>query len=262
MVVALQRTQRIKLKSDPRIQHTSADRLLKKLTPNTVDLLFLHPPNDIGLGSTDEREQSSSHDERVAALLPVAQMAIVAMKPGAQAIVAGGPDVLAAWHAVAMKAGFSLLGDLCAVSTGLPIRLRAVGTNAPSWYLALWRYVKPGHVRQDVLDYQRPNVVVDSPVPHIHRHHSSTCQLPLEFMTYIVTAFSRPGDLVVDPMCGSGTTLVAAELNDRQWIGGDKDGKWLLVVRGRIANVDVEYHGKLLQWPPDEKGVLYPIGGS
>lgn len=259
MVAVLQRP---KLKSDPRIQHTSADRLLKKQTPSTVDLLFLHPPPDVGLGSTDERDNSTAHDERVLALLPIAQAAIIAMKPGAQAIVAGGPDVLAAWHAAALKAGFSLLGELCAVSTGLPIRLRAVGTNAPSWYLSLWRYVKPGHVRQDVLDYQRPNVVVDSPVPHVYRYHSSACQLPLELMTYIVTAFSREGDLVVDPMCGSGTTLVAAELNDRQWLGGDRDSKWMLVVRERMANIEVEYSGKLLQWPPDENGVLYPIGGS
>jgi hypothetical protein len=44
---------------------------------------------------------------------------------------------------------------------------------------------------------------------------------PLWLMEALVRDYSRPGDLVVDPFCGAGTTLVAAQRNGRRSIGGD-----------------------------------------
>lgn len=40
-------------------------------------------------------------------------------------------------------------------------------------------------------------------------------------MERMVEDYSRQGDIIVDPCCGSGTTLVAAETTRRRWIGGD-----------------------------------------
>lgn len=46
-------------------------------------------------------------------------------------------------------------------------------------------------------------------------------QKPVNLLERIITASSQPGDLVLDPFCGSGTTLVAAERLARGWIGMD-----------------------------------------
>jgi modification methylase len=43
----------------------------------------------------------------------------------------------------------------------------------------------------------------------------------------IVRAYSRPGDLVVDPMCGTGTTLVEAARLGRRAIGVDLEARWV-----------------------------------
>lgn len=43
-----------------------------------------------------------------------------------------------------------------------------------------------------------------------------------EMLKMIVSASSDPGDLVVDPFCGSGTTLHAARDLGRQWVGMDQ----------------------------------------
>ena len=43
----------------------------------------------------------------------------------------------------------------------------------------------------------------------------------LPMLRMIVEASSDAGDLVVDPFCGSGTTLIAAALTGRRWIGMD-----------------------------------------
>ena len=46
-------------------------------------------------------------------------------------------------------------------------------------------------------------------------------QKPLALYERIIEASSSPGDIVLDPFAGSGTTLVAAERLGRQWIGID-----------------------------------------
>ena len=44
----------------------------------------------------------------------------------------------------------------------------------------------------------------------------------LDMLRMIVAASSDPGDLVVDPFCGSGTTLEAAAAAGRRWVGMDQ----------------------------------------
>lgn len=44
---------------------------------------------------------------------------------------------------------------------------------------------------------------------------------PLSLLERIITASSNPGDVVLDPFCGCGTAVEAAEKLGRQWIGID-----------------------------------------
>jgi DNA modification methylase len=53
------------------------------------------------------------------------------------------------------------------------------------------------------------------------RTHYPT-QKPLELLRRIVKTSSNPGDTVLDPFAGSGTTLIAAHELSRSWIGIDK----------------------------------------
>lgn len=46
---------------------------------------------------------------------------------------------------------------------------------------------------------------------------------PLKSMLAIVRDYSRPGDLIVDPCCGGGTTLLAAKMQGRRSIGIEQD---------------------------------------
>ena len=46
-------------------------------------------------------------------------------------------------------------------------------------------------------------------------------QKPLTLLERIITASSDEGDVVLDPFCGSGTTLIAAEELKRNWLGID-----------------------------------------
>lgn len=46
-------------------------------------------------------------------------------------------------------------------------------------------------------------------------------QKPVALLERIITASSNPGDVVLDPFCGCGTAIAAAQKLDRKWIGID-----------------------------------------
>lgn len=49
------------------------------------------------------------------------------------------------------------------------------------------------------------------------------CAMPLSMAERLIAMFSDPGDLVLDPYAGSGTTLVAARLLGRRAVGIERD---------------------------------------
>lgn len=50
-----------------------------------------------------------------------------------------------------------------------------------------------------------------------------------------ILSWSNRGDLVFDPMCGSGTTCKMAMLNDRRFIGVDISSEYVQIARNRLA---------------------------
>lgn len=58
----------------------------------------------------------------------------------------------------------------------------------------------------------------------------------LELLKTIVGASSDAGDLVLDPFCGSGTTLQAAHELDRRWIGIDESFAAIRATLGRLRH--------------------------
>src|SRR6202521_3592528 len=56
----------------------------------------------------------------------------------------------------------------------------------------------------------------------VSRHRRAT-QKPVGIFTPLIEAFTKPGDTVLDPFCGSGSTLVAARDLDRHFIGVELD---------------------------------------
>lgn len=58
---------------------------------------------------------------------------------------------------------------------------------------------------------------------------------PLWLMRALVRDYSRPGDLVCDPCCGGGTTLVAAKDLGRRFVGYDIDPKAIEMTKKRLA---------------------------
>jgi site-specific DNA-methyltransferase (adenine-specific) len=71
-------------------------------------------------------------------------------------------------------------------------------------------------------------------------------QKPLVLLERIVALASRPGDLVLDPFCGSGTALVAAVSMGRRAVGVDVSDRAVELARSRLER-PVRSRSKLLE---------------
>jgi len=60
---------------------------------------------------------------------------------------------------------------------------------------------------------------------------------PLKLMSYLITLGSRPGDVVLDPFLGSGTTAIAAKQLGRQYIGIEREAEYVEIAEARIKTV-------------------------
>lgn len=88
-----------------------------------------------------------------------------------------------------------------------------------------------------------------------------TTQKPLALMEALVRDFTDPGELVLDPFAGSGTTGVAARRLGRRFVGWELDAKYAEVARRRIGET-TEQTTLALERRPREKQTALALGGT
>jgi len=59
-------------------------------------------------------------------------------------------------------------------------------------------------------------------------------QKPEKLIEHLILSSSRPGDLVLDPFLGSGTTAVVAERLERRWIGIEHNPDYIRIAEERL----------------------------
>jgi site-specific DNA-methyltransferase (adenine-specific) len=72
------------------------------------------------------------------------------------------------------------------------------------------------------------------------RHGKHPTQKPEALLLRIIEASSRPGERILDPFCGSGTTGVAALRLGRAFVGFDNEAKYLEKARLRLHDEAVQ----------------------
>jgi adenine-specific DNA-methyltransferase len=121
---------------------------------------------------------------------------------------------------------------------------RAVGFRVaghfvfPKRYASGTRFVRYQHECAYLLIKGNPSMP-DKPVSDVlawqytgNKLHPT--QKPLSALLPLVQAFSRPGDLVLDPFAGSGSTLVAAQRLGRRFFGIELDAGYHAIAEGRL----------------------------
>ncbi len=105
--------------------------------------------------------------------------------------------------------------------------------------------------RVGVTEYRHENAFIlakgnpkrpSNPIPDVQPWHytgnkSHPTEKAVEVIAPLIKSFSSEGDIVLDPFSGSGSTAVAAALNDRQYVGIELDQSYCEFTRKRLEGV-------------------------
>jgi DNA modification methylase len=183
--------------------------VMKDMPGGSVDLILTDPPYLVGYH--DRRNRQVKNDDNREWLEPAfAEMYRVLKYGGACLSFYGWKDVdafMAAWK----KAGFRIVGHIV----------------FPKQYASAKGFVESRHEEAYLLlkgNAERPRNPPSDVIPWLYtgnRLHPT--QKPVAIFNPFIEAFTRPGDTVLDPLCGSGSALVAARDLGRHYIGIELD---------------------------------------
>ena len=141
-----------------------------------------------------------------------------------------GDHISREWHAQAWEAtGWLVFAPVIWVKKGAAPRFHGDGPASQVDHIMVARrrgLEKDGH--------RAGWYLVDTPRAG-HGHLGVTGSKDPVGMRAIVRDYSRPGDLVVDPFCGSGTTAAACAIEGRRCITSERDPKTFAIAQKRLG---------------------------
>lgn len=246
-----------------KVVNCTAVSLLQGLGPSSVGAVITDPPYFINMGRPDTPTAGVGHDpwsdeSTLDGMIKWSEDHVReihrVLRPGGAAVTMGGSQSLSAWEVAADRIGLKWMAELTVLwNTGKP---RAY--NFGSLTTTVRWHVKPGakHVFNTQKRTIYSNVLVCDKIPYRNRVHPA--QKPVELTNFFVSLLTNEGDLVVDPFCGSGSTLVSAAMCGRRWMGSDIDFEHAQRAQARASH-----------WGPEEddlnplylwvNGKLYPV---
>ncbi len=203
--------------------HGDCLAIMRQLPPGSVDFILTDPPYLVNY--RDRRGRTVANDNDPSWLWPAFARMHEVLKPGGLCISFygwGHADIfLAAWRA----AGFRVVGHLVFIKPYASSRRYLAHHHEQAYLLAKGDAPAPRHPLTDVLTWDYTG----------NRLHPT--QKPIRPLGALIEALTRPGDLVLDPFCGSGSTLVAAQACGRRCLGIDLDAHHVFTAGMRLHAV-------------------------
>ncbi len=195
-------------------------QVMRQLPANSVDLILTDPPYLVNYRDRDGRRVRN--DDDASWLRPAFAEAYRVLGKDRFMISFYGwtkaDKFLQAWR----SAGFRVVGHLVFRKT-YSSQSRFLSYRHEQAYLLTKGSPKlPSHPIPDVLDMRYSG----------NKMHPT--QKPVSALLPLIKAFTREGDLVLDPFCGSGSTGVAALLAGRRFCGIELDPSYHQVALGRV----------------------------
>lgn len=108
-------------------------------------------------------------------------------------------------------------------------------------YASSERYLRYQHEQAYLLakgNPQLPPEPVSDVLPWTYTHNRlHPTQKPISVLKPLIEAFSAEGELVLDPFCGSASTLVAARELGRQYLGIELDPEYFRIASERLRDM-------------------------
>lgn len=179
--------------------------VMGKIPTGAIDFILTDPPYLVGFKDRGGREIANDKSDEW--LVPASKEMYRVLKPNSLAVSFYGWNRVDKFVNAWKTAGFRIVGHLVFTK---PYSSKAtfVGYRHECAYLlAKGKPPLPEAPIPDVLEWEYSG----------NRHHPT--EKPVSTLAPIIEAFTRPGDIVLDPFAGSGSTCVAAAKLGRRFIG-------------------------------------------
>lgn len=248
-----------------KILHGDCIELLRELPDACVDAIFADSPYNLQLGSKtlyrpedqtaaravrdswDSFESNAVYDEFTRAWLTECKRVL---KPDGAMWVIGSYHNIFRVGAILQDLGYWILNDIVWVKTNPMPNFRGTRfTNAHE--TLIWatpqktgKYTfnyetmkKLNGGKQMRSDWEMNICLGDERIKGADGKSLHNTQKPMDLLRRVILSATKPGDIILDPFVGSGTTAAAAKELGRNFIGMDRDESYVTAARARVEKV-------------------------
>jgi adenine-specific DNA-methyltransferase len=211
-------------KPTPRNIIVNADctQFLPTLPGNCVDFILTDPPYGVSYQSRDGR--TVPNDDNFQWLQPASREMFRVLRPDSFCVSFYGFNATGRFQQAFRTAGFKIVGNLVFAKR----------------YRSSARYVQRQHECAFLLAKGNPPLPAQ-PIPDVlYMNYSGNklhpTQKPVSPLMMLVNAFCPEGGLVLDPFAGSGSSLLAAHVAGRGYIGVELDANYHAIASRRLQH--------------------------
>jgi DNA modification methylase len=246
-----------------KIHQGNCIELLKKIPDNSVDLIFADPPYNLQLNNELYRPNQTKVDavndswDKFESKEEYDEFTTLWMKECHRVLKHTGSFwVIGTYHnifrvgSILQDLGFWILNDIIWVKTNPMPNFKGTRFNNAHETL-IWasksktsKYTFHYHsmkVMNDDLqmrsDWLIPICQGEERI-RINGQKAHSTQKPLELLYRVIISSSNPGDIILDPFSGSGTTAAAAKRLGRNFIAFDREEFYVQVANERVENIN------------------------
>jgi DNA modification methylase len=203
--------------------HGDCIRILRSLPSESVDAVITDPPYLVGY--KDRNGRSIANDNNPSVLDAFSDIYRV-LKPDRLCVCFYGWNRVDAFFRAWTQAGFQPVGHLVWAKSYASSARFVEARHEQAYLLAKGRPDKPGTPLPDVQPWEYTGNV------------AHPTEKAVSILRPLVASFAPAGGVVLDPFAGSGSTLVAAALSGRNYVGIELEEKYCQLARKRLAGVD------------------------
>jgi DNA modification methylase len=204
--------------------HGDCKVVLPAIPSESVDFILTDPPYFVRY--KDRSGRSIANDDDPESVLGAFNDLFRVLKPDTFCVSFYGWNSVAAFFEAWKRAGFTAVGHIIWHKGYSSRRGFLNARHEQAYVLVKGHPAKPAQPLDDVRPWEYSGNV------------AHPTEKAVSILKPLVRSFSRPGDVVLDPFTGSGSTLIAAALTGRQYLGIELEGKYVEHARRRLAGVE------------------------
>ena len=216
--------------------------VMKDMPSESVDLIVTDPPYGVNYQSRDGRRVLN--DDSLQWLERASKEMYRVLKNNSFCISFYGWNKVEHFVRAWKQAGFRPVGHFAFVKDYASNQGFTRFHHEMAYLLAKGEPPKPANPPRDVLEWRYTGNTL----------HPT--QKPIEVLASLITAYSKRGDIVLDPFAGSGTTAVAAHKLGRRYIGIELSETYCCVAQSRLPRSNHYKHNHTTTMAYFKKGYI------